>query len=138
MLIFQVVMSFSTHSAKAIEKAQEHFGDKNIKNNLQYIKAHFKMLSENITKLETFGLPLTESHKIMNKVEMALQSTPGTVGKLAYEKFKAIKSKNPRAKKIQDFAKFLNGEERDVNDDYCNVDWSIYKFCPKITKFQKN
>lgn len=53
-------MSFDKESANCIEQAQEYFSNENVKNDLLYIKSHFKFLIDSIKRLETFGLPLTE------------------------------------------------------------------------------
>ena len=73
------------------------------------------MLTKNIKRLETFGLPLTDSFEIIEEVENNLQKTPGLVGQVVYEKFKNVKLKNTGTRNIQDLFKMLNGEQIELS-----------------------
>ncbi|KAJ3652871.1 hypothetical protein Zmor_018801 [Zophobas morio] len=61
----QVVMSFEATDAQSIKKAQEFLNKANVKNELLYIKTHFKIIGDAIEQLETIGLKLNQGlHRV--------------------------------------------------------------------------
>ncbi|KAJ3652297.1 hypothetical protein Zmor_018275 [Zophobas morio] len=75
----QVVMSFEATDAQSIKKAQEFLNKANIKNELLYIKTHFKIFADTIEQLETIGLKLNQTMEIVEKVYTSLKNTPGKI-----------------------------------------------------------
>jgi len=64
-----------------------------------------------ITRLETSGLLLTESLKIIQNVEQSLENVPNYVGEIIKNKMKCVLSKNPDIKILLKIDEILNGIE---------------------------
>ncbi|CAH0550717.1 unnamed protein product [Brassicogethes aeneus] len=92
--IKEVVLGLEA-TALCVEKAVFYFNCPNIKDQLIYIKANFKILIESINKLEAVGVPLTDSLAIVEKVINTLEQSGGEVANLALQKLKATINKNP-------------------------------------------
>ncbi|KAJ3646805.1 hypothetical protein Zmor_024375 [Zophobas morio] len=75
----QVVMSFEATDAQSIKKAQEFLNQANVKNELLYIKTHFKIIADAVEQLEIIGLKLNQSMETVEKVYTSLKNTPGMV-----------------------------------------------------------
>ncbi|KAJ3650188.1 hypothetical protein Zmor_021891 [Zophobas morio] len=91
----QVVMSLEATDAQCIKKAQEFLNKANVKNELLYIKTHFKIIADAIEQLETIGLKLNQSVEIVEKVYTSLKNTPGKVGEMAFQNVLYLLKKNP-------------------------------------------
>src|SRR5699024_4278111 len=110
----KVVMSFSSEGNQSIEKSQSYFNKSHVQNDLLYIKTHFSILTEAITKLESVGSPLTDSLKIIEDVHTSLKNTPGQVGKIAYEKLTNMLTKNPGYKFISEIKNCLSEQSDSI------------------------
>lgn len=64
-----------------------------------------------ITRLETSGLLLTESLKVIQKFEEVLENAPNHVGEIIKNKMKYTLNNNPDIKIILKITEILNGKE---------------------------
>ncbi|KAL4125966.1 hypothetical protein QTP88_010198 [Uroleucon formosanum] len=64
----EIILGLNREDSISIEKAQDLMEDCDLKSDLIYIYSNFGTLSNSITKLETFGLSLQHSIKIVQKV----------------------------------------------------------------------
>ncbi|KAL4154266.1 hypothetical protein QTP88_002091 [Uroleucon formosanum] len=106
-----VIFELNSEDATCIANAQRLFEKSNLETNLIYIKANFGFLSMEITRLETSGLLLTESLKIIQNVEQSLENVSNHVGEIIKNKMKCVLSKNPDIKILLKIAEILNGSE---------------------------
>ncbi|RYA68209.1 hypothetical protein [Enterobacter cloacae complex sp. 2DZ2F20B] len=74
-------MSFEATDAQSIKKAQEFLNKVNVKNELLYIKTHFKIIADAIEQLETIDLKLNQSMEIVEKVYTSLKTHQERWGK---------------------------------------------------------
>ncbi|KAJ3646609.1 hypothetical protein Zmor_024190 [Zophobas morio] len=89
----QVVMSFEARDLQSIKKTQEFLNKANVKNELLYIKTHFKIIADAIEQLKIIGLKL--NMEIVEKVYTYLKNTPGKVEEMAFQKLCSPLKKNP-------------------------------------------
>ncbi len=125
-------MSFEATDAQSIKKAQEFLNKANVKNELLYIKTHFKIIADAIEQLETIGLKLNQSMEIVEKVYTSLKNTPGKVGEMAFQKLCSLLKKNPGYDFICSVNNVICGNGNATNNTYINenVDCSIFNFAP--------
>ena len=121
-------MTFTTGDARCIELAQIYVNKPQLKNDLLYIKANFKILSDNITKLEAIGLPLTEAVEIVMQTYSSLKHGSGKVFKIAFNKLKSCLEKNPGFKFIKKINNLLSGENVDMSPEPIDCNWTHFKF----------
>jgi len=91
-------------------------------------------LSDSITQLETFGLSLHQSIKIVQDVENTIQQAENRVGRTRYKKkLKSGLDKNTGFKTVTTISKILNGEKvlnQNFPDDLNNSDIAHFQFAP--------
>lgn len=98
-----------------------------------YIYSNFGTLSDSITQLETFGLSLQHSIKIVQDVENKIQQAENRVGQDIKKKLKSILNKNTGIKTMTTISKILNGENvlnQNFPDDLNNSDIAHFQFAP--------
>lgn len=104
-----------SEDAISITNAQRLFEKSNLETNLIYIKANFGFLSTEITRLETKGLLLTESLKIIQNVEESLENVPNHVREIIKNKMKGVLSKKQDIKIILKIAEILDENETSID-----------------------
>lgn len=83
-----VLKELNSDDATSIVKVQELIDNKTLKCNLIYIKANFSSLPESIKLLETSGLPLKDSIKIVVDLQEKIQKSTSQIGKAIQTKLK--------------------------------------------------
>lgn len=84
-----------------------------------------------MTKLESVGLPLTESIEIAKSCIEDLKTIPGSCGQRISEKIQQILNRNPGVKEIfrvNDVLKYMPSSE--IPEDIPSSLWSKYKYAP--------
>lgn len=125
-----VVDSFDRGNAESIASAQQLFGDAQIKIDLAYIKANFSSICFAIKKLETQGLSLSESVRMIESIKNSLQSLPR---QQFHDKFQSVLNRNPGYEKI---IQINNAIERGIlpTDQYVSsltpMELASFKYCP--------
>jgi hypothetical protein len=95
---------FPPSDAAAIQKSVEAFNQVNVAQNLAYIQSHFAIIPDSITKLETKGMPLSESLNVLLMVKNALESAPGEIGQKVRDKLDYVLEKNPGITRLLEIA----------------------------------
>lgn len=88
------------------------------------------MLVESLQQLESNKLSLVESMSIFRKVLLSLKSTPGPIGKKAFEKLTKSLDKNPGYSVVEKIASVLEGQRTELPEAIKICDVSKYKFIP--------
>ncbi|KAF0715867.1 DUF659 domain-containing protein, partial [Aphis craccivora] len=129
----EIILGLNREDAISIEKAQDLMNDCDLKSDLIYIYSNFGTLSDSITRLETLGLSLHHSIKIVQDVENKIQQAENRVGQEIIKKLKSVLDKNTGFKTVTTISKMLNGEKilnQNFPDDLNNSDIAHFKFAP--------
>lgn len=129
----EIILGLNREDATSIEKAQDLMDDCDLKSDLIYIYSNFGTLSDSITQLETFGLSLHHSIKIVQDVENKIQQAGNRVGQDIKNKLKSVLDKNTGFKTMTTISKILNGEKvsnQNFPDDLNNSDIAHFQFAP--------
>lgn len=86
-------------------------------------------MTTSITQLETTGMPLSKSLKIIEDVRTSLKNTPGDVGQLASRKLELLLAKNPGFHHMIQVNNILSSNDTGV-DHSVDMDSTIFKFTP--------
>lgn len=125
-----VVDSFDSEDAQSIANAQPLFADAQIRAELVYIKAHFSSIPFVIKKLETQGLCLIDSLKLVDTVKRSLQ---GLSRPEFHNKMTAVIHRNKGFKKLVEIGAMLEKGAKPT-DDYVKKlsphEVSLFKYCP--------
>ena len=95
-------------SAQSIKECQRILNDKQVFQNLTFIKCHYSYIPQFLTKLETRDLSLTESVKIIDEFKTLIQNVHGNVGVMVNKKLEVLE-KNSGFKILIDISKTLEG-----------------------------
>ena len=80
--------------------------------------------------METVGLTLSETFKIMDKANQKINKVPGKIGKSLQSKLEYVLSKNQGEKKLRDISKLIDGEEGSLPEGWSASDVASLKYCP--------
>lgn len=121
-----VVDSFDSENAESIGNAQQLFANAQIKTDLAYIKT----ICFAIKKLETQGLCLTESLRVMAAIKSSLQSL---ARQEFHTKFESVLRRNPGYTRIVEIGKVLEKDAKPT-DEYVlqlsPLELTLFKHCP--------
>jgi len=96
--------------AISVTKAKKLFAKPIVKRHLAYIEANLSNIPPAIEKLETCGLPLTESLEVVQTLSDQLASAPGKTAKKIAKQFEVVKGKNQGLTVVKEIALVLSGE----------------------------
>lgn len=105
----QIVDGFDANDSTAIFKAQAAFQNENVRQDLAFIQAHFKIIVETIKGMEAHGLEMNECATLFRRVFLALDKIPGPVGKVLQTKFAYVVDNNPDFHTISNIGRVLSG-----------------------------
>lgn len=123
----------NSEDATSIVKVQELIDNQTLKCNLIHIKANFRSLPESIKLLETSGLPLKDSIKIVVDLQEKIQQSNSRIGKALQTKLKMVLEKNIGFETLNTISKLIDGTESDTTDlpdDFNIDDITFMKFAP--------
>lgn len=105
-----VVDGFDVEEAMAIQKAQEAFEDKQVRNDLTFIAAHFSFFPDLIQKPESQGLTVVKQIGLVNDGIGFVRLVPGDHGAILTKKLEAVLKRNPDLKALEKVAAVLRGD----------------------------
>ena len=97
---------------------------------LTLLKSHFEFLPKCITQLETSGLTISETFKILDDANEKIQKIPGKIGKDVQTKLKKVLDKNIGQKQLREIASIIDGEEGELPQGWSASDAASLKYCP--------
>ncbi|XP_031343081.1 uncharacterized protein LOC116170717 [Photinus pyralis] len=124
-----IVLQFSETSNKAINACQEVLQNAELKQNLAFIKANYKFVSESIRRLEEQGMCLTSAVEIVDNFKKSTLEVKGRQAETIAKKLDDILLKNEGFNELQKMAKVLAGERV----DNLNIDAHLvphFKYAP--------
>lgn len=125
------IMNLEPDDSAAIERIQDILKKPHLKTQIAAIHANFSTIAEAITKLETEGLPLTESIDTVLRVGQQLSSLLGPVGREVYQKYNAVLSRNPGFQVMCQIADVFRDQDPDQSIRHMNPrDLSKFKYVP--------
>lgn len=104
--------------------------NKQLEYDLIYIQAHFKHLPEIMKKLETRGMPLTESMDLIFNTMKNIKEIPGEYGKEIIFKFDSVLKKNPGFTTMSKISEILKGNNVEELPEITSHYWSKFKYAP--------
>lgn len=127
--IKELISDLTDNSSQSLLEAKEACENKQIKQQLSFIKSNYSFVSKYLTQLEASSLPITESVQLIKHSESAFKSVKGETGEHIFEKFKSVLTKNNGYQFISKVAHTLMGNF----DDSVDIDLD-----PKIIASLKN
>lgn len=134
-LVKSVIEQLKSDDAASIRRAKELFQDNGLLRDLAFIHANFAHIAQAITRLETAGLPLTDSLSIVRNVQERVQATHGGAAAAVQEKLRAVFAKNSGLATLQAASKVLSGlaltdGEKDLVSKYSPTDFELLQYVP--------
>lgn len=131
--IFNIVNQLDSDNALSIKNAKKYLAKPNIKNDLIYIKSNFSHIPTSITKLQTEGVSLADSIKIVDNLSVAMKHLTGTTGKNICIKMENVLKKNVGLDMLKKIKSILIGEfinMEDLPEDLNINDLTYFKYAP--------
>ena len=125
--IDEIIESFDEEEATSIKSAKEALQYEHLQEDLTFIKTHFQILPEAMKKLETVGLPLTESIDLVSGVVENLENIPGNCGKKVRHEFVL--------KKMNTQQKFINLSTLDIHFRFLQIKKKLRAVLKRNTNF---
>lgn len=132
-LIFNIVNELDSEDAISIKNAKQFLDKPHIKNDLVYIKSNFSTLSTSITKLQTEGVSLADSIKVVDNLSTEMNRLTGTHGKSIGLKMENVLKKNVGLTMLKKIQNILSGEltnMKDLPEDLDINDLTYFKYAP--------
>lgn len=129
--IRSVKQSFDNDDAISIKTAKKYLDKNNIPFNLTFIKLNFGFLPEFIKRLESNGMKLSDSLKVIEDVKIKIGDLQCVKGKIILKKLNDVLSKNPGYNTLLKISKILSGEVEGMNglpEDLTNNDLVYFKY----------
>lgn len=124
-----VVDQLHEADAEAIKLSKAMFAEPKIKNDLAFIKANFSSIVNATIKLETQGLPLSDSVGIYESIRKSLHSMKRTD---FVQKMDAVNKRNAGYKNIVAIRDILNGDQ--IKNKYVETlsanELAMFMYCP--------
>jgi len=114
-----VILSLDQNTAKSTKNAIALFENRNIQNDLAYIKSNFGFITQSILKLENASLLLDENLEIVENTKSKLSQNKGPISEKINEKYKNVLEKNTGLKAMSTIRNILNGNN--VDEDFPNL-----------------
>ncbi|XP_036322420.1 uncharacterized protein LOC118736432 [Rhagoletis pomonella] len=105
-----VINSFNSLDARAIEEAQLLFSNDELKGQLAYIRANFSCISKTIESLQSKHLSLEVGVNLIEDLKSKLSTVHGVAANKVYCKLNQVLGKNVGYKSLKSIANVLNGE----------------------------
>jgi hypothetical protein len=106
----EVVTEFVDAPSQSIRNCIDIFKNKELRQNLAFLKSNYEFVCETITKLEKQGVPLVDSVNMVQKFKEETNSVRGAVGRVVSEKLDNVLNKNTGFGILCDIARVLQGE----------------------------
>lgn len=132
-LIQSILNSFDENDAVSIKMAQKYIGQKNIKNQLVFIKSNFAFLPNTITSLEKQGLSLASSISLVEDARLRLTQIHGEHGMSIKTKIENVLNKNKGYQLLIKISNILSGDEENFDglpEDMNINDLIYFKYAP--------
>jgi len=113
--------------------AQKYIGQKNIKNQLVFIKSNFAYLPNTITSLEKQGLSLASSISLVEDARLRLTQINGELGMSIKTKIENVLIKNKGYQLLIKISNILSGDEENFDglpEDMNINDLIYFKYTP--------
>lgn len=124
-------MLLNADDSTNIASAQNILQSNTLLGDLAYIKTHFGSLSNCITKLESGGVPLTDSIALTSSMLQGLHAAPGPCGQVISKKIDDVLKRNPAFEDIVKVGKILSGENTLATEIQISGNfWSKFKYAP--------
>ncbi|KAL4091427.1 hypothetical protein QTP88_026119 [Uroleucon formosanum] len=117
--IKSVLLSLNKNTAKSIKNAIALFENRNIQNDLAYIKSNLGFITESILKLENASLLLYDNLEIVENTKSKLGQNKGPIVEKINKKYKNVLEKNTGLKAMSTTRNILNGQN--INEDFLNL-----------------
>ncbi|CAH0562763.1 unnamed protein product [Brassicogethes aeneus] len=105
----KIIFELPEAASKSIKDCQVVLIEKELKNNLAFIKSNLSFVSKTIKLLEKQQMLLVSSIKTINNFEDAIDNIPGPTGQILKNKLKDVLSKNEGFQKLKTIAMVLEG-----------------------------
>lgn len=106
----ELILDFDCEASVAIKKCQELLNKSTLCSQLAFIQNNYEFVSNAITSLETQGLSLSESVKVVEQFEKFINKAPGKISQIVAEKFRQVIKKNWGFSELLKVSKILNGD----------------------------
>lgn len=124
-----VVFQFPESVGMSVKDCQTVLKNKELENNLTFIKAHYSFVSHAIKSLEKQELSLSESVKIINDFKDAISKVPGRIGQEVKLKSDVVFLKNEGFSTLSKISTILNGGNvSDLDMDPASI--AKFKYAP--------
>lgn len=124
-----LIFEFSESTSKSIQECQIVLNNRELQNNLAYIKTNFSCISKTIKSLEKQQVPLVDSVALIEDFKNTINAVPGHIGGLIKNKMREVLEKNFGFKELVKISSVLSGE----NVPELNIDPDImsnFKYAP--------
>ncbi|KAF0741205.1 CGG triplet repeat-binding protein 1 [Aphis craccivora] len=131
-----VIDMLDESDAESIKKCKQILKSNNLEANLIFIMSNYGFLSTSITRLETQGVTLTESIKIIKSTKEHIHSAKierSAQAKAFDDKIKKVLKKNVEFDQLQKISNILNGQNESMEGlpaDISSSDLPLFKFAP--------
>lgn len=133
-IIENILKELDENEAESIVGAKSAINRDGIKEELIYIKSHFKCVSTAIKMLERKDVPLVTNISVIENLLLELNSAPGEVAKKVVEKFNYILQKNVGYHTLQHIANILSGKREsklsDIKETLSLEEIANFKYAP--------
>lgn len=133
----KVINALNSSDAKAIYDLKKCYEDKEVqlKQELAFISANLHFIPNAIKKLETKGMPLSESTQIIQNISNDIEKLSGVYSAPLKSKFKGLIEKNEGFRDIMSISRKIDGQECDeqISVELSIEDVSSFKYAPITT-----
>lgn len=107
--INDLISELDDDNSHCLLEAKEVLQQKDIKQQLAFIKSNYSFIHETLTKLEKSSLPLLEGITLVEDCKTAFNSVKGKIGEEIFQKFKNILEKNSGYRFLAEISNILMG-----------------------------
>lgn len=135
-IIKNIIDMLDENDAESIKKCKQILKTNNLEANLAFIKSNYGFISTSITRLETQGIALTESIKIIETTIECIHSAKiggSTQAKAIDDKIKKVMEKNVGFDQLKKISIILSGQNESMDGlpaDISSGDLPFFKFAP--------
>lgn len=105
-----LISELSDESSQSLTDVKQLFENKEIKQQLSFIKTNYSFLSKTITQMEESNLSLIQSVELVKQSEVAFRNVTGNIGGKIFQKFRNVTEKNSGFQFLSQVANILLGE----------------------------
>lgn len=111
-----LIAELSDESSQSLTELKRLFKNKEIKQQLSFLKTNYSFVSKTITQMEESNLPLTRSVQLIKQCEVAFENVAGKIGSKIFQKFRNVMEKNSGFQFVSQVANVLKGDFTDSID----------------------